>query len=137
VETILSARAALLLALDLPGYGLELIERLRRLTSGRTRLGPGSVYPALNRLEREGLVRSRAVRARGAGRPTKYFELTARGVAVRRAERDALLGLLRAHAGAGPATDPARARQRLERCAAVSDAAVELRRRVLARTARG
>jgi DNA-binding PadR family transcriptional regulator len=126
----LTARAALLFALDLPGFGLQLIERVRRATGGRARLGMGSVYPALGRLERQGLVRSRSVRA-GAGRPAKYYELTARGVAARQEQRQAVLGLL-AVAPPPPPPDPALIRRRLEACAAVSDAALEIRRRVLA-----
>jgi DNA-binding PadR family transcriptional regulator len=136
MDSPLSARAALLLVLDLPGFGLQLIERVRLATGGRTRLGMGSVYPALNRMEREGLVRSRAVRLGPAGRPAKYYELTARGIVARREQRLALSGLVGAAAAPAPPVDARVARQRLEACAAVTQAALELRRRVLAR-ARG
>ena len=57
MDTPLSARAALLQALAIAGYGMELIERVRRDTHGHVRLRMGSVYPALGRLERERLVR--------------------------------------------------------------------------------
>ena len=43
----LNARTAVLLALDRPGYGLQIIERVRVHTAGRIRLRLGSVYPAL------------------------------------------------------------------------------------------
>lgn len=133
---ILTARAALLLALDLPGFGLQLIERVRRATAGRARVGMGSVYPALNRLEKEGLVRSRAGRMGQAGRPTKHYELTAKGITASREIREAILGLIRTDALTPAEIDPVRVRRRLERCAAVSSAALELRRRVLARAPR-
>ena len=137
MAALFNARTALLLALDLPGFGLQLIDRVRQATGGRARLGMGSVYPLLNRLERDGLVRSRAVRVRPAGRPTKYYELTPKGLRARQAEREAVIGLLRTGEPAVPAPDPMTVRRRFERCAEVSGAALELRRRVLAQAARG
>src|SRR5215470_14506353 len=107
MPALLNARTALLLALDLPGFGLELIQRVRQLTGGRARLGMGSVYPALNRMEQEGLVRSRQVASRR--RPTKYYELTASGIVARHRERAAILGLL-GLPSAFPPLDPLDAR---------------------------
>ncbi len=50
-------RAALLIALlDGPGHGYALIQNLEAKTEGRWRPSPGSVYPALNLLNDEGLV---------------------------------------------------------------------------------
>ena len=137
MANVLTARAALLLALDLPGFGLQLIERVRRATAGRARLGMGSVYPTLNRLEKEGLVRSGTGRVGAAGRPAKHYELTAKGITASREVREALLGLLRTDALESAAPEEGRVRRRVERCAAVSSAALELRRRVLARGTRG
>ncbi|HEX2701076.1 MAG TPA: PadR family transcriptional regulator, partial [Acidimicrobiales bacterium] len=41
-----------------PGHGYEIIQRLEEKTSGMWRPSPGSVYPTLQLLEDEGLVRS-------------------------------------------------------------------------------
>lgn len=51
-------RIALLAALgDGPAHGYELIQRLDERTGGRWKPSPGSVYPTLQMLEEEGLVR--------------------------------------------------------------------------------
>ena len=77
-----SAKAALLQALiSKPGYGLDLIERVKDRTNGALLLHQGSIYPALRALEREGLLRSwdgETTPERG-GRPRRYHELTAEG----------------------------------------------------------
>lgn len=82
MEAPLTARAVLLEALiSGPSFGLELIERVKTRTKGQVRLGPGSIYPALRSLEREGLLRSwdgKPTAERG-GRPRRYYELTAEG----------------------------------------------------------
>src|SRR5262245_53094487 len=41
-----------------PGHGYELIQRLEEKSDGAWRPSPGSVYPTLQMLEDEGLVRS-------------------------------------------------------------------------------
>lgn len=52
-------RTVLLGALiDGPGHGYEIIQRLEAKTGGMWRPSPGSVYPTLQLLEDEGLVRS-------------------------------------------------------------------------------
>lgn len=95
---MLPAKSALLYGLiSGPGYGLELIERIRAASDGRLRIGQGSAYPALRSLEREGLVRSwegESLPERG-GRPRRYYELTADGLRAARSQRDTLLTLLR------------------------------------------
>ncbi|HKF77525.1 MAG TPA: helix-turn-helix transcriptional regulator [Candidatus Dormibacteraeota bacterium] len=63
------------------GYGL--VVRLRGLTGGVLDLPEGTIYPALYRLERAGLVRSEW--ATVAGRRRRLYDLTVRG-------RDALRG---------------------------------------------
>ncbi|MGD9998580.1 MAG: PadR family transcriptional regulator [Ilumatobacteraceae bacterium] len=53
---------ALLSALaDGPGHGYELIQRIEERTGGRWRPSPGSVYPTLQMLDEQGLVRSSQV----------------------------------------------------------------------------
>lgn len=56
-------------------YGYELVERLATLG---LQAGTGLVYPALNRMERDGLLASYAV-ASLQGPPRKYFGLTVQG----------------------------------------------------------
>jgi len=90
---MVAARTALLQALRRgPGYGRELIRRVRELTGGRVRLAPGSVYPALRALERERLVRSWPVvpGQRRGGRSRTYYELSARGIRAAEVDRGVL-----------------------------------------------
>jgi DNA-binding PadR family transcriptional regulator len=137
VDTPLSARAALLQALVVPGYGVELIERIRRRTGGLVALRMGSVYPALGRLRREGLVRSEVEAPQGgAGRPRKYYELTPRGVETAWRQRLALSGLLRAAPHRPEDRDAEGAMRRLARCARLSASLINLRRTVLRRRGR-
>ena len=90
-----NVRGLLLAALlDGPAHGYELMGRLEGQAGGRWRPSPGSVYPLLQVLEDEGLVRGRD----SGGR--KVYELTERG----RALADA--GQLRDLA-AGPAAESA------------------------------
>jgi PadR family transcriptional regulator PadR len=93
---MLNPRTALLQALiSGQGYGLELAERVRDRSRGKTNLGQGTLYPALRALEREGLVRSweaDPTPARG-GRPRVYYELTAKGAKAAQEEREALVAL--------------------------------------------
>src|SRR5690349_7178259 len=79
-----NVRGLLLAALlDGPAHGYELMRRLEGRASGRWRPSPGSVYPLLQLLEDEGLVRGRASDGRSEGR--KVYELTEPG----RAQADA------------------------------------------------
>jgi DNA-binding PadR family transcriptional regulator len=41
-----------------PAHGYAIIEELKRRSEGAVALGEGTVYPALHRLEKAGLVRS-------------------------------------------------------------------------------
>jgi len=128
----LSARSALLQALVFPGYGLELIDRVKRRTAGHVRLGMGSVYPALTALEDEGLVRSVAVKVgRRVGRSRRYYELTPRGVHLATVEREALAILLRAQASRPGDDGHLRMAERVRRCASSSASVLRLRRRML------
>jgi DNA-binding PadR family transcriptional regulator len=60
-----------------PIHGYALIERLRRLSHGAFDLAEGTVYPALRRLERNGLVRSGW--SDGTGRRRRAYALTDAG----------------------------------------------------------
>jgi len=58
------------------GYGMAIIEHVRRRTEDRVSLHSGSVYPALAALEKDGLIK----RKKG-GEPGRasYYVLTAKG----------------------------------------------------------
>ena len=96
MDAPVSAKVALLQALvSGPGYGLDLIERVKNQTQGRLVLGQGSVYPALRDLEREGLLDSyegEPMPERG-GRPRRYYKLNAEGSRAVIEHRDTILGL--------------------------------------------
>lgn len=77
-----------------PAYGYEMTKRLR--ARGLTIVGEGSIYPALARLEREGLVETYGAASNG-GPPRKYYRPSEKGlraltdgVSEWRAARDAL-----------------------------------------------
>jgi PadR family transcriptional regulator PadR len=57
-------------------YGLEILRTLE--TRSDLLVGEGTIYPLLNRLKAEGLVRSEWVEAE-AGHPRKYYWLTDEG----------------------------------------------------------
>jgi PadR family transcriptional regulator PadR len=61
-----------------PMYGYELLAELRARTNAVIDLPEGTVYPALRRLERDGLIAGRWQDAAGAPR-RRYYDLTADG----------------------------------------------------------
>jgi PadR family transcriptional regulator PadR len=70
-----------------PGHGYAIVRRLRTRSEDAFRLSEGSVYPALHRLERDRLVRSRWAAAKGRRR--RVYRITPAGreaLAVRRLE---------------------------------------------------
>lgn len=58
-------------------YGLEVIEEATATTG--IEIAEGTVYPLLNRLEKDGKVKSWWVATEEAGHPRKYYRLTAEG----------------------------------------------------------
>jgi PadR family transcriptional regulator PadR len=70
---------------DGPRHGYAVIEALRAGSGGRFDLPTGTVYPALHRLERAGLVRSSWSTV--AGRRRRTYQLTPAGTSVLHAER--------------------------------------------------
>ena len=58
-------------------HGYEIIKEIRARSAGHLKVGEGSLYPLLHRLEREGLVS--AEWGGLAGRDRRYYRLTARG----------------------------------------------------------
>ncbi len=70
-----------------PAHGYAIIQRLRLRSDDVFRLPEGTVYPALHRLERDGLVKSRWTTA--GGRRRRVYRITRSGqeaLAVRRLE---------------------------------------------------
>jgi PadR family transcriptional regulator, regulatory protein PadR len=68
-----------------PLHGYAVMEALRSGSGGRVDLPTGTVYPALHRLERAGLVRSRW--STEGGRRRRSYELTAAGTRALAGER--------------------------------------------------
>lgn len=76
-----AAELAVLAALERKErYGLEILQTL----SGRAGLeiSEGTIYPLLQRLQKEGKVTARWIEEPGAGHPRKYYLLTADGTAL-------------------------------------------------------
>lgn len=61
------------------GYGI--IQRVREMTGGDVRLGPGTLYGALDRLTAEGQVAATRTEV-VAGRERRYYRLTDKGAAA-------------------------------------------------------
>jgi DNA-binding PadR family transcriptional regulator len=70
-----------------PTHGYGLVDALRERSEGAFDFAEGTVYPALYRLERQGLVRSRW--EHGRTRRRRVYRLTRAGVAELSRERDA------------------------------------------------
>src|SRR5829696_3358171 len=132
-------RAAVLVLLDeQPHTGYSLMEELERRSNGAWRPSPGSVYPTLQQLEDEGLIRQEA----GEGRTP--FTLTDEGKAYVADHREAL-----GEPWATPAAGMGEARRELKGlfgqiaaaayqvAAAGNDAQVERAKELLAETRRG
>src|SRR5436305_351325 len=68
-----------------PAHGYRVIEQLRAASGGGFDLPEGTVYPALHRLERDGLLKSRW--SKGAARRRRVYEVTRRGRSALRAQR--------------------------------------------------
>ena len=69
-----------------PAHGYAIIEELKRRSEGAVALGEGTVYPALHRLEKAGLVRSRW--SSDAPRKRRVYSITERGRRALSAERE-------------------------------------------------
>ncbi len=76
----------LALLAEAESYGYELVTRLQ--AAGLTEMGAGTVYPVLNRLERDGTITSRLVPS-SSGPARKYYRPTAQGSTELAAATDA------------------------------------------------
>jgi PadR family transcriptional regulator PadR len=121
---------AIVLVLDMPGDRFDIVERVRDRTEGRIRLNVRIVSPVLRAMERERLLRSWVVPAAEGSPRRRCYELTVKGVAMHRTQREALQALL------GKAPDPptpevtARMLDGLRRFAELSAFVFDLRKRM-------
>ena len=60
-------------------YGYEIVAELRRASEGAIDLPEGTVYPALRRLERDGLIGGHWVDVVGGAPRRRYYRLTEQG----------------------------------------------------------
>src|SRR6476619_5247814 len=81
---------------EAPTHGYAVVERLAEVSEGEFALGEGTVYPALRRLEKAGLLRSSWTRFNGRDR--RVYEVTPKGERAfvgRRKEWDRFAGAVR------------------------------------------
>ncbi|WP_420594755.1 PadR family transcriptional regulator [Deinococcus sp.] len=64
---------------DAPLYGFAIIQEARDRTNGYFEFKEGSLYPALHRLEQDGLLSAQAGETGRNGKPRKYYALTDAG----------------------------------------------------------
>jgi PadR family transcriptional regulator PadR len=70
-----------------PRYAYEILRETERRSDSRFALKQGTLYPALHQMERSGWLASEW-RQSEAGRPRKYYSLTAKGRRRAKAKRD-------------------------------------------------
>jgi PadR family transcriptional regulator, regulatory protein PadR len=63
---------------DEPLHGYALVHRLRLISGNRLHIPQGSLYPALHRLEHQGLLKGEWAPTQ-TGREAKFYRLTAKG----------------------------------------------------------
>lgn len=71
-----------------PQHGWAISERVQQLSSDMLRIQQGSLYPALHRLERRGLIKARWGTSEN-NRRAKYYELSRKGRQQLEVETDA------------------------------------------------
>ena len=62
-----------------PAHGHQIAKHIQRSTDEVLQVEHGSLYPALHRLERKGLLASKWETAKDRNREFKYYRLTAKG----------------------------------------------------------
>jgi PadR family transcriptional regulator PadR len=98
MDAIVSTRFAILQALlEGDAFGLEIVDRVRRQTNGGIQMRQGGLYPALRAMTDEGLLTSYEgppIPER-AGRPRRFYRLTASGQREAKESRKVVQKLLR------------------------------------------
>jgi len=87
-ELIKGSSDSLLLCLigQQPMYGYQIIKELERRSQGYFKFKEGTLYPALHRLERAGLIQGKWQMLSNS-RPRRYYHITAKGRSKLAAER--------------------------------------------------
>ncbi len=82
-ELMKGSVASLLLCLigQQPMYGYQIIKELERRSQGYFKFKEGTLYPALHRLERAGLILGRWQKL-PSGQPRKYYHITDKGLST-------------------------------------------------------
>ncbi|MGQ9778371.1 MAG: PadR family transcriptional regulator [Bacillota bacterium] len=84
----------ILISLVRPRHGYGIIQAVREMSGGRVDLGPGTLYGALNRLLRQGLI-ARTEEEGAQDERRKLYLLTARGRDLLRLEIGRLRAMVR------------------------------------------
>lgn len=81
---------------DGPRHGYAIKQEVERVTRGGIRLGPGTLYEAIARLEAQGLIEEAPDPGadEAAGAPRRTYKLTRTGLALARAEVERLDALV-------------------------------------------
>lgn len=83
----------ILLAVRNPNHGYGIIQQVEQLTNGRVVLGPGTLYGAIQTLQKKGWIAMYS--ADTESRKKKEYVITGQGRAVFKAERQRLKELLK------------------------------------------
>ncbi|MEN6293371.1 MAG: PadR family transcriptional regulator [Methanobacterium sp.] len=78
-----------LISLNKPRHGYGIMQHVEKLTNGRIKIGAGTMYGNLSRMEKEGLITSVAEEDR-----KKIYELSEKGKSVLKLELERLEELL-------------------------------------------
>ncbi|NTW04384.1 MAG: PadR family transcriptional regulator, partial [Oscillochloris sp.] len=74
------------LLMNNPLYGYQIVKEVRARSQGVLDLKEGTLYPALHRLEKAGLIEG-YWEARADGADRRYYRLTAQGIAAAQEQR--------------------------------------------------
>lgn len=80
----------ILLCLDVPRCGVEIMEVVQRISGGRVTIGPGTLYALLNRFAKEGILSAKGA---AIGRKITY-SITEKGAQLLNEEKKRLTRLL-------------------------------------------
>ena len=90
LQTLTEPMYYILLALTEECCGVDIMEKVRTLSSGRVTVGPGTLYAMLGRFEEKGIIRLTASEGR-----RKSYVITDEGLAELRKEYDRIQTLVR------------------------------------------
>lgn len=80
----------ILLCLDVPRCGVEIMEAVQQISGGRVTIGPGTLYALLNRFAKEGILSAKGA---AIGRKITY-SITEKGTQLLNEEKKRLTQLL-------------------------------------------